>query len=70
MFVTLYKELAGKNRTSVKQFAEDIGIAEASMRNKLSGKTEFTLREMRKIQQFFGGNLTLDELFADTPPAP
>ena len=66
MYNTIYRELAGHNRATAKMLAEHVGITYGSMLNKLGGKTEFTLSEMRKIQDFFGGTITLDELFADT----
>ena len=47
---------------SQKGLAAYIGSSERAMSKKFNGKTEFTLREMRAIQQVFP-ECTLDYLF-------
>lgn len=61
MFPNIYREMAARNRMTAKDLSTVLGINEKTLRNKLRGKTEFTHKEMLKIQQLFGG--TLDELF-------
>ena len=62
MFPNIYREMAAHNRMTVKQLAEHVGITPESMSNKLSGRRQFKLSEMKKIQTIFGG-YPLDDLF-------
>ncbi len=61
MFPNLLIELK-VNRYSQKGLAAFIGISERSLSKKLNGQNDFSLSEMRKIQEAFP-NCTLDYLF-------
>lgn len=62
MYRNLRAEMA---RRSIRQqdLADHLGIAKATVRNKLGGRCDWKLREMRDIQAMFGG--TLDYLFVE-----
>ncbi len=62
MFPNIYREMAARDRMTIKQLASHVGISATSMSNKLNGRTQFNLSEMSKIQALFR-NYTLDELF-------
>lgn len=62
MFPNIYREMAARDRMTIKQLAAHVGISATSMSNKLNGRTQFNLSEMSKIQALFR-NYTLDELF-------
>ena len=62
MFKNIYIEMAANNRMTQKQLAKLLGISEKSMTNKIYGRTEFTLSEIKKICSLFGK--TLEYLFA------
>lgn len=49
MFPNLFIELK-RSKSTQQQLAERIGISHSSMQNKLQGRTQFTLKEMRDIQ--------------------
>ena len=61
MFPNLTAELE-KMKISTKDFAFRLGISERTARNKLAGKTEFTLAEGVKIGSMFPDE-KLDYLF-------
>lgn len=63
MFPNLMIELKRK-KYSQQGLARYIGISESSMQNKLKGRSQFTLPEMRKIQGVFSG-CSLDYLFTE-----
>lgn len=63
IFPNLLIELK-RNKYSQQGLARYIGISDSSMQNKLSGKTQFTLNEMRAIQSVFK-NCSLDYLFTE-----
>lgn len=63
IFPNLLIELK-KKRISQKGLAKHIGITESSMQNKLHGKTQFSLKEMRAIQAVFK-EYSLDYLFTE-----
>lgn len=63
IFPNLLIELK-RNKYSQQGLARYIGISDSSMQNKLSGKTQFTLNEMRAIQSVFE-NCSLDYLFTE-----
>lgn len=52
-----------KNGITVAQLASQIGVAEKTLRNKINGDTDFTLKEAQKIRIILKSKLTLDELF-------
>lgn len=62
MFRNLSAELA-RNRMSIKALAEATGITYDTLKNKMSGVTEFKLAEMVSIAKVFPG-CTMDYLFA------
>ena len=62
MFPRLISEMAVR-KISINQLSKEMGICSKSLSHKLRGRKEFTRKEMLKIQQIFGGKLTLDELF-------
>jgi plasmid maintenance system antidote protein VapI len=61
MFSNLLAELTREN-IPIKEFAKKIGVTEKSARNKLNGKTEFTLSEIQKTFDLFP-DLKMDYLF-------
>ena len=63
MFPRIYAAMAVKNRMTIVQLSNEIGISARSLSNKLNGRTEFTRKEMIKIQKILGG-IPLDDLFA------
>lgn len=63
MFPRIYAAMAVKNRMTIVQLSNEIGISARSLSNKLNGHTEFTRDEMIKIQKILGG-IPLDDLFA------
>lgn len=48
MFPNLFIELK-RSKSTQQQLAERIGISHSSLQNKLQGRTQFTLKEMRDI---------------------
>lgn len=63
MFFNLVAELK-RHKYSQKGLAEYIGISENSMNNKMNGRTQFTLREIKAIQKVFD-RCTLEYLFEE-----
>lgn len=63
MYPNLYAEMAAHGRMSQKELASKLGISEKTLGEKLRGKTDFRIGEMRNIQMIF--NKPLDYLFAD-----
>ena len=63
MFPTLFIELK-RSKSTQQQLAERIGISHSSLQNKLQGRTQFTLKEMRDIQAVFA-DCSLDYLFSE-----
>ena len=53
MFPNLFIELK-RSKSTQQQLAERIGISHSSMQNKLQGRTQFTLKEMRHPGYFCG----------------
>lgn len=64
MFRNLKAEMARKALLS-KDIATTLNIAEKSITNKMTGKTEFTRKEMLKIRGTFFPWCTMDYLFGD-----
>ncbi len=64
MFPNLNAELARRGMKK-KDFAKMLGISERTAANKLSGKSEFTLSEIRKISGVFPG-MSMDYLLEST----
>lgn len=62
MFRNLNAEM-GRNNLSIKALSEKTGIGYESLKNKLSGATEFKRSEMIAIKTVFPG-CSLDYLFA------
>ena len=63
MYPNLVGEMA-KNQITKRALAQEIGICERAMTNRLSGKTPFTWPEVRRIRRVFCPTLTLDYLFS------
>lgn len=61
IFLNLNAEMARKNMT-IKTLSENTGIGYESLKNKLSGSTEFKRSEMMAIKGVFSG-CSLDYLF-------
>ena len=59
MYPNLELELF-KHKISRKKLAQILGVSDATLRNKMSGRSEFTLLEFRKIAELF--EVTLDYL--------
>lgn len=53
-----------RSKSTQQQLAERIGISHSSLQNKLQGRTQFTLKEMRDIQAVFA-DCSLDYLFSE-----
>lgn len=62
MYRNLRAEIVRAGLT-IKEIAMRIGISERSLRNKINGKTEFTLSEAIKIRKIVNKNMSLEELF-------
>lgn len=62
MFPNLNAELSRYN-IDIKDFAKIIDSSEKTARNKLSGKTDFTLPEIRAVADYFPG-YSIEYLFA------
>ena len=65
MFPNLRAEMA-RHRLSTKELAACIEVSESAFRNRLAGKTEFTMLEIVRIKRAFFKNLSLDYLFDTT----
>ena len=65
MFKNLMAEMARNNMTR-KDICKLAGCAQSTLRSKMTGETEFTLNEMKRIQSAMNGELTLDYLFERT----
>jgi plasmid maintenance system antidote protein VapI len=63
MFRVLRGEMVKSNITIAK-LASLIGISEKSLRNKISGVTEFTWNEVLKIREIVSPSMSLEELFS------
>lgn len=64
MFPNLNAELA-RNKITVKTLSEITGINYESLKNKVSGKTEFKRSEMYHIKKEVFPNYSIDYLFAE-----
>ena len=62
MFPNLSAELA-RNRMTIKSLSEKTGINYESLKNKVSGKTEFKINEMILIKKKVFPDYTIDYLF-------
>ncbi len=49
---------------TISALASQIGISEKSMRNKISGETEFTWPEALAVRRIVSPSKTMEELFA------
>lgn len=63
MFRNLNAELARKGMSTM-NLADVLGVSKKTANNKLSGRSEFTLSEIKKISGIFPG-ASLDYLFDD-----
>lgn len=64
MFQNIEIELL-KRKMTRKRLAEEIGISESALRNKIKGRAEFTFSECKKIADLLD-NLPWDYLFEQT----
>lgn len=64
MFLTLRAEMV-RHGVSKDDIAKLLGQNEKTTRNRLSGKLDFTVWEMKKIKDKFFPKLTVDYLFYD-----
>lgn len=55
-----FKEMRKAQGTSLSFAADYLGVSEQTMRNKEAGKTEFTLKEARKLAKLY--NVSLDDV--------
>lgn len=67
MFWNLKLEMQ-KSNISMTRLAEIIGISQGALRNKIYGRTEFLLCEVKKIASVFP-EVTVDYLFEETKKA-
>ena len=70
MFNNLLAEMA-RNRLTGKDVSRTVGMEYGTWRNKMNGRSEFTLHEMKKIRSKVFPDMTLDYLFdgQDAPEA-
>lgn len=64
--IKMYRTLRGemfKSGITIKQLARQIGVSEKTIRNKLSGLTQFTWGEALAIKKIVNPSLNLEELF-------
>ena len=64
MFQNIEIELL-KRKMTRKQLADEIGISESALRNKIKGRAEFSFSEIKKILEIFN-DLSWDYLFEQT----
>lgn len=62
-YPVLVSEMA-KREIAKKEVAQSIGVCGRAFSNKLNGKAPFTWPEVRKIQEDFFPDISLDKLFA------
>ena len=63
MFRNLRAEMARAGNIDGKTIAKQIGITDQAFYDKMSGRTEFKLKEMRGIRDTFFKGMTFDYLF-------
>lgn len=66
MFPNLNAEKA-RNRLTNQDFSNTLNISVPSINNKMSGKTEFTRREMITLRDKYFSGMSLEYLFDDVP---
>ena len=54
----------GKQGYTIERFAEKIGMAEKTLRNKINAVTEFTWSECLLIRKLLNPSISLEELFS------
>ncbi|RXI55261.1 transcriptional regulator [Clostridium tetani] len=62
----MYRELLGelvKKGLTKKDLAKKIGVSEKTIFNKLNGKSDFTLSEIKKIRDLVCPGASLEKLF-------
>nr|DAT94611.1 MAG TPA: helix-turn-helix domain protein [Caudoviricetes sp.] len=64
MFNNLAAEIARKGVKN-NDFAEKVGIHPVTFSKKLNGKTDFTLKEVIRIIEYFNCEFTLEYLFEE-----
>lgn len=52
-----------KSNIPVYKLAQEIGVAEKTLRNKLNGDTDFTWQEALKVRRIVNPEMELEELF-------
>lgn len=58
------KDLMIENKKTIKEFAEEMGLSERELNEKIEGKEEFHLDEMKKIKEIFNLDIkSCDRLF-------
>lgn len=62
MYFILERELK-KNSITREQLAEKLGISISTISCKLNDKSEFSIKECRKIKEILGFHGSIDELF-------
>lgn len=65
MYPNLEAEMARKKLTNI-EISKACDMTEKSFSNKRTGKTDFTLKEIKIIKQTFFPSCTLEYLFSDT----
>lgn len=55
--------LLNKNGLKIKDFCDEMRICHSSFRNKMMGRTEWTLSEMERAKEIFRFTGTIDQLF-------
>jgi len=62
----MYRELLGemtKRGLTRVQLAEELGISEKSLRNKINGKTDFKWSEVKRIRDIVAPSASIEILF-------
>jgi len=58
------RHILNKEKITIKELAEFLGVTEKTMHNKLNGKTPFTYPETQKVRKFLLPQYNPDYLFA------
>ena len=62
MYLILKGEMI-KKKITIANLANEIGVTEKTLRNKINGDTEFTWSEVCKIHKIVNAAMTKEELF-------
>ena len=69
----MYSFLRGemyKKGVTITSLAAKIGVSEKTMRNKISGETDFTWTEALAVRKFVSPEVSMEDLFASDEETP